>query len=67
MADVNLEMLMIAVQRALEDLRVLKDHAVKEGQAYDVHLFEMSAADWAEKRLKFREYADWDGQAWPPG
>ncbi|MEC4592593.1 MULTISPECIES: GNAT family N-acetyltransferase [Nitrospirillum] len=46
---------------------VLKDHAVKEGQAYDVHLFEISAGEWAEKRLKFREYADWDGHMWPPG
>lgn len=43
---------------------VLKEQALKDGVAHDVHIFEMLAADWVKTRLRFGEYADMDGVEW---
>lgn len=44
---------------------VLRAQALKDGQAHDVHIFEMLADDWARTRRRFGEYADLDGRVWP--
>lgn len=41
---------------------VLKDHTLKDGIRHDLHIFEQSAAQWAEFRKKFNETRNWDGQ-----
>ncbi|MBJ7416690.1 MAG: GNAT family N-acetyltransferase [Niveispirillum sp.] len=41
---------------------VLRDHALKNGEPRDVHLFEMRAADWSAVRHRFGLFHDMDGQ-----
>jgi RimJ/RimL family protein N-acetyltransferase len=41
---------------------VLKDHTLKDGVRHDLHIFEQSAAEWAEFRKKFRDNRNWDGE-----
>jgi RimJ/RimL family protein N-acetyltransferase len=41
---------------------VLKDHALKDGIRHDLHIFEQSAAQWAEFRKKFRDIRNWLGE-----
>ena len=42
---------------------VLKDHVSKDGARHDLHIFEQSAAEWAEFRKKFRDDRNWRGEA----
>jgi RimJ/RimL family protein N-acetyltransferase len=41
---------------------VLKDHALKDGVRHDLHIFEQSAAHWAQFRAKFNDNRNWWGQ-----
>lgn len=41
---------------------VLKDHARKGDIRHDLHIFEQSAAHWAEFRAKFRDNRNWWGE-----
>lgn len=41
---------------------VLKEHVLKEGSRHDLHIFEQSAAQWAEFRAKFRDNRNWWGE-----
>jgi RimJ/RimL family protein N-acetyltransferase len=41
---------------------VLKDHALKDGIRHDLHIFEQSAAEWAEFRKKFKDSRNWWGE-----
>ncbi len=40
---------------------VLKDHVLKDGGRYDLHIFEQQAAEWAQFRKKFDDTRNWDG------
>jgi RimJ/RimL family protein N-acetyltransferase len=40
---------------------VLKDHTLKDGVRHDLHIFELSKAEWAEFRKKFGDTRNWDG------
>lgn len=42
---------------------VLKDHVLKDGARHDLHIFEQSAAEWAQFRKKFRDDRNWRGEA----
>jgi RimJ/RimL family protein N-acetyltransferase len=42
---------------------VLKDHTLKDGVRHDLHIFEQSADEWRAFRKKFKDTADWDGNA----
>lgn len=44
----------------------LPNHAVKNGELLDVHVFEQSKAEWLSFRRKFKDWRDWDGNQWPP-
>lgn len=41
---------------------VLKNHTLKDGVRHDLHIFEQSAAEWAEFRKKFRDTRNWWGE-----
>lgn len=41
---------------------VLKDHTLKDGIRHDLHIFEQSAAHWAEFRRKFKDNRNWWGE-----
>jgi len=41
---------------------VLKDHSLKDGVRHDLHIFEQSAAEWAQFRKKFNDTRNWDGE-----
>ena len=41
---------------------ILKDHALKDGIRHDLHIFEQSAAHWAEFGKKFRDNRNWWGE-----
>ncbi|MEI9903081.1 MAG: hypothetical protein WDN06_03155 [Asticcacaulis sp.] len=41
---------------------MLKDHALKDGIRHDLHIFEQSAAEWAQFRVKFDDSRNWDGE-----
>jgi len=41
---------------------VLKDHALKDGVRHDLHIFEQSAAHWAEFGKKFKDSRNWWGE-----
>lgn len=41
---------------------ILKDHTLKDGVRHDLHIFEQSAAEWAQFRTKFRDTRNWHGQ-----
>jgi RimJ/RimL family protein N-acetyltransferase len=41
---------------------VLKDHALKDDMRHDLHIFEQSAAHWAEFRKKFPDNRNWWGE-----
>lgn len=41
---------------------VLKDHTLKDGVRHDLHIFEQSAAEWAQFRKKFDDTRNWDGE-----
>lgn len=41
---------------------VLKDHVLKDGVRHDLHIFEQSAAEWAEFRKKFSDNRNWWGE-----
>lgn len=41
---------------------VLKDHVLKDGVRHDLHIFEQSAAEWAQFRTKFRDTRNWWGE-----
>lgn len=40
---------------------ILREHAVKNGERHDMHVFEQLARDWQITREKFRDYRDLDG------
>jgi RimJ/RimL family protein N-acetyltransferase len=41
---------------------VLKDHALKDDVRHDLHIFELSAAHWADFRKKFPHKGNWWGE-----
>ncbi len=41
---------------------VLKDHALKDGIRHDLHIFEQTAAEWAQFRRKFNDTRNWWGK-----
>ncbi|HTH98108.1 MAG TPA: GNAT family protein [Stellaceae bacterium] len=45
---------------------VLKEHAVKAGHRFDMHIFEQMASEWLEFRRRFGDWRDLDGTLWPP-
>lgn len=43
------------------EVGVLREHALKDGVYWDVHLFEQLRSDWGRFREKFKNYRDFDG------
>jgi RimJ/RimL family protein N-acetyltransferase len=60
--DWNTRTIRVQVFNGYRHVGVLKDHALKDGIRHDLHIFEQSAAQWAEFRKKFRDNRNWWGE-----